>query len=322
MKKFSALIIGAGNMGAFYDNPVSSMCLSHAHAFTSHEGFDLIGFIDSNHSKAEKAAELWGRKAYHSIKEAFDTVGAIDLAVVAVPDNVHYSVLMEVVKHPVRLVFAEKPLAISINEARDVIQQFEKRGVTLSVNYTRRFIPEFKMLKKSITTGDLGKFLNGSGYYGKGFLHNGSHMVDLLRYLLGDIESITETDKIVDYSQDDPSLNATVKINDNRNFYMIAIDARDYTIFELDLLFSKARIRLTNSAYTIEKSRIAPNKDFPGYHILETENTVRINIGNALLHAADNIHAFLAGGAPLECTGADGLEAVRLCTTIRNDTVV
>ena len=52
---FNALVIGSGNVGAFYDEPSSTHCLTHAHAFTKHDGFHLVGFVDDDLEKARRA---------------------------------------------------------------------------------------------------------------------------------------------------------------------------------------------------------------------------------------------------------------------------
>jgi len=319
MKKFSVLIIGAGKIGAFYDKPGNPMVLSHAHAFSEHEGFNLTGFIDSNHTKAEQAAEVWGGSAFASIETAFSTYD-VDLVVVATPDENHYQTLIDVAAYPVQLVFAEKPLAKTFREAQEITRLYQDRGIALTVNYTRRFVPELLELKTQIDRGEFGKFLHGAGYYGKGFLHNGSHMIDLVRFLLGEIEDIRELNTICDYSHADPSFSVQLEIINRGYFSMLAIDSRNYSIFELQLFFEKGRINMTDLAYTLEKSRIAENRDFPGYFILKPSTPVRADIGKAMLHAADNMYNFLNGTDSLACTARDGLEAVRLCTCFAEGT--
>lgn len=89
------------------------------------------------------------------------------------------------------------------------------------------------------------------GYYGKGALHNGSHMIDILRFLLGEIgnpcafgREIFDFEKEeFDFEKEDSSKNLSLEIR-NGNFYMMAIDSRAVTIFELELFFEKARVRI------------------------------------------------------------------------------
>ena len=120
MAQYSVLIIGAGRIGAFFDTPQSEAVLTHAHAFSSHPGFLLRGFVDAERREAERAALLWETEAFDTVTDAFARQ-EIDVAVVAVPDEAHYQILLELADHPLKLVFAEKPLAKSCAEAESSV---------------------------------------------------------------------------------------------------------------------------------------------------------------------------------------------------------
>ena len=92
--KYNVIIIGAGQIGAFYDTPERAEILSHAHAFYKHRGFNLLGFVDVNKFKARKAAKIWGGGSYGDISSAFNN-NRIDIAVVAVPDEQHGKILKQ-----------------------------------------------------------------------------------------------------------------------------------------------------------------------------------------------------------------------------------
>lgn len=94
----------------------------------------------------------------------------------------HAKVLEEVAKFKPKMVIAEKPLTATYEEAKMVFDLYKNR-IPLTVNYSRRFLKEFQDLKSEIQS--FGKFLKGTGYYGKGILHNGSHMIDILRFRSG-----------------------------------------------------------------------------------------------------------------------------------------
>lgn len=65
-------------------------------------------------------------------------------------------------------------------------------------------------------------------------------MIDILRFLLGEIENPRGFGReIFDFEKEDPSKDLSLEIR-NGNFYMMAIDARAVTIFELELFFEKS----------------------------------------------------------------------------------
>lgn len=309
---FSVLIIGAGNIGAFFDTPQSQAVFSHAHAFTMHPGFVLSGFVDSDQSKAIQAENIWGGTSFHSLEEALNTA-AIDVAVVAVPDDYHFQLLQELAAYPLKLVFAEKPLTKTVAQAEQIIQLYRTNRIALAVNYSRRFVPEIAALKEQIAGGLYGRYLTGSGYYGKGTLHNGSHMIDLIRFLVGEIKLLNVVSQLSDFYEDDPSCSAVLAFDDGAQFFMQAVDCRSYTIFELDLLFEKQRIRITDAGFSIEFQKVCDSARFAGYRNMEVCGVIDTQLGNALYAAAANIHDHLTATAPLLCDGVDGYRAMTVC---------
>jgi predicted dehydrogenase len=311
-ERYNVLIIGAGNIGAFFDTPEITEVLTHAHAYEKHEGFNLLGFIDVDKQKAVQAVALWGGKVFSGLKEAFSE-GNVDIVSVAVPDDSHIEVLEELSQFPVKLVFTEKPLAKTAADAERILKLYNGKGIPVAVNYSRRYVPELTKIKADIETGVYGDYLTGTGYYGKGFLHNGSHMIDLIRYLAGEIESITSDYCIIDYYKDDPSVAAVMTLENGRPFYMQTVDCRLYTIFEIDMLFERRRFRMTNSGFTIEEHSIREGDIYKGYSYMVKTEEYTSSIGNSLYFAVDNIYNHLLKGEKLLCSIEDGYKTVEIC---------
>jgi predicted dehydrogenase len=313
---FNVLIIGAGNIGAGFDSPDNSRILTHAHAFSKHPGFRLVGFLDSDLSKAQKAASVWGGKAFRSVKDAFND-GEIDIVAVAVPDELHYSVLMEIGELPIKAVLAEKPLARKTEEALEIYNHFSKRSVPVCVNYTRRFVSEFDQIKNNISSGHYGEFQTGTGYYGKGILHNGSHLVDLVRFLIDEITDCKPLERISDFYQDDPTVSAKLSLRNGRSFFLRAIDCRNYTVFEADFFFAGKRIRILDSGSKVEEFDVCDNPVFKGYKSMVKTKENSTSLDNAMYSLVNNMHENLTSKIPLKCTAEDGLRAVQICNRLR-----
>ena len=314
--KYNVLIVGAGNIGALFHSPNSKNVLTHAHAFTKHAGFNLIGFFDIDLKKSQNAAQLWGCKAFGTIEDAFNSY-RIDIISVAVPDEYHYSVLKKLSKFPLQIVFAEKPLTKTVDEAKEIIQIFNDRNIDVAVNYSRRFVHEFEKIKNYIEKGIYGEYLTGTGYYGKGIVHNGSHLIDLLRYLIGEIETIKPISSISDFYPDDKSISAVLTFENNKPFFVQTIDCRKYTIFEIDLLFEKKRIRIYDSGFKIEEHDIQENTIFKGYKNIVKTVKIDTSLHNALYNAVENIYKHLTEGQNLKCNIEDGFETLRTSIKIK-----
>lgn len=317
MATYSALIIGAGNIGALYDSPESEDILTHAHAYSESEDFELRGFVDTSLDAATNAASIWGCRAYGDIDHALKKEKP-DVVSVCVSDAAHENVLDRVLTHHPHLVFSEKPLANTANKARKIVDTYNNAGIPLLVNYSRRFVPKIRRLAESARTGCYGAFICGQGLYGKGLLHNGSHMIDLLHQFLGRIDSADKIDKISDESNIDPSISAVIRFGETGRFHLQAVDSKIVTIFEVDLVFKQARIQLTNSCATAEEFAVSTDQKYRGYRVFQSQQTESTMLTTALPNALINIFDHLENGLSLACSGDDAHAVIDDCELILN----
>jgi predicted dehydrogenase len=315
---FYVLIIGAGAIGAFYDTPESGNILSHAHAFSAHSGFKLLGFVDADLKRAQSAAQLWGCKAFGSIEDVFEKE-RVDVACIAVPDELHYALLKKVSVLPLKAVFTEKPLTKTVREAEEIVKIFKESKVPVCVNYRRSFVPEFEALRDKIKRNAFGRFLTGTGYYGKGFLHNGSHLIHLLCLLIGDD---IRDHKIVasenDFYSDDPSISATITFENKKTFNIHHINCNHFTIFEADFLFENGRVRISDTGFKIEYHKPVANDIFKDYRFLTKSEEVNTQLGKSLYFSADNIYNHLTSDEPLKCNVYDAFKTMLICNQIQS----
>jgi predicted dehydrogenase len=313
---YNVLIIGAGAIGAFYDSPDSENILTHAHAFTAHNGFLLVGFVDKNPEQALRAVQIWGGTIFDSIDEAF-AHQKVDIVCICTSDESHYEYLKKVSSFPVKLVFAEKPITKTLSEAEEIYEIYSKKNIPVCVNYRRSFVPEIEQLKIKFKDGIYGHYLTGTGYYGKGFLHNGSHMIHLLQYFFNEIKYSNTTACEIDYYSNDPSLSAIFKISGSNPFYLQHVNCNYYTIFEADFIFEKARIRITDTGLKIEEYIVRESDVYAGYRFIEKTVEKSTLLTRSLFLSADNIYNHLSKGEPLKCDLDDALSIMKICSEVK-----
>lgn len=310
--KNNVVVIGAGKIAALFDTPKSNKILTHAHAFFISEHFELIGFYDSKYENAVKAAKIWNCKAFDKIEEALQN---IDIVCCCVPDEFHHKILMKIVEYPVKLVIAEKPVATTVEDAIQIEKIYRKKNIPIMVNYSRRYIKEYQDLRQKISS--MGKFLKGTAYYGKGIIHNGSHILDLISFLLGGEQKVKRGSNLIeDYLKNDQSCDVELEIGSGK-FNMIAIDSRVATVFEIDLFFEKARIKILNGGSCIEIFSIKESEDYIGYYNFMMSNVIDVDYSGAMLGMVDNVYDFLEGKASLLCDINEGMKVMRTCNSIK-----
>ena len=285
---YDVLVFGAGQIAAGYDAPYGESVLTHAHAIIKQPGFNLLGFYDIDFEKAEQSAQKWGCRAY-------DEPVTADVIAICTPDDRHLeSVSMAVSLHP-KLIILEKPIARSLEDALGIIRTAGE--IPVQVNFTRRFVQEFQEL--AVNVREFGAFLTGTGLYGKGFIHNGSHMIDLLRLLIGEIRTIETLSEMFDFYDDDATKTVRISFDKGGEFYMRGIDCRHYSIFELELCFEKARVRMLDSGKSIQIDRVMPSPQYSGYDILTPAEQYSTGLSSAMLNLYKNAYEHLTHGSDL-----------------------
>lgn len=312
-KIYRAAIIGAGRIAAGFDTPQHKDILTHAHAFVVHPCTSLVGLFDIDKSKATKVAKKWSTKSFKTVEDMLKKTEP-EIVSVCTPDNTHYAVLKSLVKYRPKLVICEKPLTTKLDDTEKIINQFESLKIPLLVNYSRRFDRTLQKFRKEIGSNKYGKVIATVGYYSKGILHNGSHLIDLSRWFFGDVMWSQVLSSLVDYRKDDPTVSAVMSFERCSNFYLVGGDERKYGIFELDILFEKARFRIKDFGFSITTQKISKDKLYPEFKVLDQEKFTPTLLGNAMFELVSNVVYYLDRKTThLVCDGQDALKVQRIC---------
>lgn len=174
MSTYSSLIIGAGGQGASADIN-SSKILSYANAILKNKNFLPPDIYDIDIEKAKLVSNHWGIKSIDKLKYDYDVI------CIATPDETHFSILKQI-PSTVKLVICEKPLCNKLEDAKEIVNLYNKKNIPILVDYTRRFIPKIRKLKTQYDNGEFGKLLDYFIAYNRGLEHTGSHAVDFMSW--------------------------------------------------------------------------------------------------------------------------------------------
>ena len=159
--------------------------------------FDLAAVCDLVPEKAAYAARKYGaREWYTDVETMLDQVQPQGVCIVG-PPELHHGVGLQVLRRGIP-VFVEKPPALTEAEARELAETARQHGTFGMVGFMKRFAPANLVAREYIASGNLGRLasmtlIHGSGPYDdvrRMLLFNGIHMLDLARFLAGEVQEL------------------------------------------------------------------------------------------------------------------------------------
>jgi predicted dehydrogenase len=179
---------------------------SHAAALGAVPNASLIGVADVNSDAAKAFGDEHGCASFGSLRDLLAAV-PVDALIVCTPPDTHCDLVLEAVAAGVH-VLCEKPLALDLEQARTMLEAAAEAGVVLTMATKFRYVSDVLKAQNMIRLGVLGEILHVSNQFkspvdmsarwnadprrsgGGVLIDNGTHSVDIVRYLLGPIESI------------------------------------------------------------------------------------------------------------------------------------
>lgn len=128
-------VLGAGHLGKI-----------HLRLLNQSEKYELVGFYDPNTDNAEKVAQEFGYQKFDSITALIQAVDVVDIVT---PTLSHFDCAKEAIENG-KHIFLEKPIANTVDEAREIIALATKHQVKGQVGHVERFNPAFKAVKDKI----------------------------------------------------------------------------------------------------------------------------------------------------------------------------
>lgn len=314
------LVIGCGNIAGGFDaqRPRDAAPLTHAGAFTVAGGFVLAACVDPDEQRRRAFQERWNvAEAYENASALAERATDFDVVSICSPTALHGAHLEFALALRPRLVFCEKPVTPSRAETARWVERFEEAGVLLAVNHTRRWAPDVVRLRDELAAGAWGAVRSASGTYGKGVLNNGSHMVDLLAFLLGPLRVAAAGQPVSDFWPDDPTVPAMLLAPGDLPVLIATAHAADYALFELQLVTEQGVITMEEGGLRWRIRRTCPSPHFAGYRSLEAGAITTGEYWQAMTCAARNLRETVQHGRSLASSGRTALEAQTLCEQIR-----
>ncbi len=164
-----------------------------------------------NAAAVAEFADRWGWQSHETSWESLVARDDIDLVDIGTPGSTHAEIAIGAAKAG-KHVFCEKPLAMNLDESRQMLAAVRTAGVKNMVNFNYRRVPAVSLAKKMIDAGEIGEIRHARFTYLQDWLVDptfpmnwrmraesagsgahgdlGAHSIDMARFLVGDLDSV------------------------------------------------------------------------------------------------------------------------------------
>jgi predicted dehydrogenase len=128
-------------------------------------GFNPVAIASRTRDAASPVATQYGIQTVHASIDDLLRDGAVEILDVAVPPAAQPDLIrraIELGKGRLRGILAQKPLALSVADARDLVERCEAAGIKLGVNQNMRYDQSVRTVKALLDRGDLGEVVFAS----------------------------------------------------------------------------------------------------------------------------------------------------------------
>lgn len=193
MKQFKTAVIGVGFIG-----------VAHIEALRRLGNVEVVAISDQ--VDLEKKAEQYSIPNYFKDYKQMIDVCDLDFIHICTPNNTHYEIAKYAIMKKINVVL-EKPMTVSVAEAKELVQLAEENGVVAAINFHNRLYAATAYIKKQIEKNTYGDIFSMSGAYIQDWLFYqtdyswrlvsktsgktravadiGSHWLDLVEYMTG-----------------------------------------------------------------------------------------------------------------------------------------
>lgn len=189
------------------------IAVRHAQLLSSGEiaGAKLVCVCDIDKSRAESFGKKHNVPYFADLDSMMKECGdKIDIVSILTPSGCHAQNTLEVAPYKKHII-VEKPMALTLEDADKMIESCDRFGIRLFVVKQNRYNLPVQKLREALEAGRFGKIVMGSvrvrwcrdnAYYkqdswrgtwaqdGGVFTNQASHHIDLLEWMLGDVESV------------------------------------------------------------------------------------------------------------------------------------
>jgi predicted dehydrogenase len=322
----NTVLIGFGEIASGYafDPKMAKVFndATHIQAILRHPAYDIVAVVDPSEQARQSALTDWHIEHCVSDISQLPKKQRIDVAVLTSPTATRQDTLARLVG--LKAVLAEKPLGQKPGEAEKFVRECDRRKISLQVNYWRRGAAGFHTLASGQLTDLIGKPQAAFGLYGNGLYNNGSHLVDFIRYLLGEVKAVQATSHVSDIvlprGTVDKSLAFALTLDNDLVVMISPVDFSDYREVGLDIWGRQGRVGIWQEGLSVQHFARVENRGVSDAYEIASDRpqTISCSIEDAFYNVYDNIWRHLDKGEDLLSSGEGALATERVLLALES----
>ena len=322
--RLRTVLVGMGKVGTGYaEDPVMARhypYATHAQVLAVHPAFAWEAVVDFSDAALEVARSRWKIPFVAHSTEQLARHYEPEIAVIATPPESRLEILEQL--PTVCAVLVEKPLGLTVAEGQDFLDYCSRRGIWVQVNLWRRADETFRAFAAGQLTKLVGRPQAVFGVCGNGLLNNGTHMVDFVRMLWGEIEAVQAVGGVVPYPDGPISGDANVpfslRLPDGLVVMMQPVRFGHYRENSLDIWGEKARLAIVQEGLGIFLYPQRENRAMEGEREIASDQAqvLESTVGHAFYHIYSNLAGVVRGEDSLWSPGGSALRTARVIQAI------
>ncbi len=149
-KDIGLAVIGSGRIGTL-----------RAKLASKHPSVKFLAVSDININNAKKLAEACGADFYSANNDEVIARPEVNAVIVSTPEGEHVAAVRKALELG-KPVMVEKPIALTLSDADDILAALKDHGGELRIGYSRRYKECFLRAKEQMIQGRLGKIIGGT----------------------------------------------------------------------------------------------------------------------------------------------------------------
>jgi predicted dehydrogenase len=318
------VLIGMGRVGAGFaeDARINRFYpyATHAQVLREHPAFSWSAVVDPDPQVLRLARERWRVPCVVSSIPELLRCCQPEVAVIATPPHLRWS-LIEPLPH-LRGILVEKPLANSVAEASQLLEGCAQRGIRVQVNLWRRADETFRALAAGRLTELIGRPQAIFSVYGNGLRNNGTHLIDLVRMLLGEVKGVQCVAGSAAYAAGPIAVDIQVPFNLLLRSGAVAtfqpVRFEYYRENSLDVWGEAGRLAILREGLQILLYRCQAHAALEGEREIdsETPSVLQSTVGHAFYHMYSNLADAIHEQADLWSPGESALRTGRVVEAV------